>query len=141
MELLKETNALTEGKYYGTPTTVKEMLVAMNTYLKGFTVFAFGKKSKGLWGKNDVEQTFDIHKIVGHYFEDGFSGTIDVYLKGYTARKDGLIYTDKNFLSSFKDQLKEEGLMKFIKSVDYSEQGMQGANYVNLDIEFKVPKK
>jgi len=46
--------------------------------------------------------------------------------------KDGLIYTDKQFLKELKDLLTNMGLPG--DDVNYSEQGMQGTKFVSLDI-------
>ncbi len=128
------------------PTTTKEILKAMNAALVGSKVKAYGKKSRGLWGKNDEEMTFVIKAIRGHYYDEKDSekgvvfGVIDVVLDGYKASKHDLIYTDSNFLKSFKELLDKKKLMQYVKSVDYSEQGMQGSNFVNLDLGIKKPK-
>jgi hypothetical protein len=45
---------------------------------------------------------------------------------------DGLIYTDRLFLLQLQLFLEEHGLSA---NVDYSEQGMQGDDYVSLDVE------
>lgn len=45
--------------------------------------------------------------------------------------KDGLIYTDKGFKRELKDYLKRAG---YSIAVDYSEFGMQGDNFVSLDV-------
>jgi len=47
-------------------------------------------------------------------------------------KKDGLIYTDSNFLAELREFLADQGLVG--ADVDYSEQGMQGNNYVSLDV-------
>ena len=46
--------------------------------------------------------------------------------------KHGLIYTDRQFLRELRAFLDAHGLPG--ADVDYSEQGMQGDNYVSLDI-------
>jgi hypothetical protein len=46
--------------------------------------------------------------------------------------KDGLIYTDKQFMTELVDLLTAKGFDA--SDVDYSEQGMQGDNYVSLDV-------
>ena len=51
--------------------------------------------------------------------------------KSWDVKKDGLIYTDKNFLSGLRHVLNEAGLAGH--DVEYSEQGMQGHDYVSLD--------
>lgn len=45
----------------------------------------------------------------------------------------GLIYTDQLFLAMLKDYLKADG-KSYWNMVGYSEQGMQGEDYVSLDI-------
>jgi hypothetical protein len=44
----------------------------------------------------------------------------------------GLIYTDKLFLKELKAALAEAGLKA--DNIDYSEQGMQGRDFVSLDV-------
>jgi hypothetical protein len=45
---------------------------------------------------------------------------------------DGLIYTDKGFMSQLKELLEANGLDA--SDIGYSESGMQGENYVSLDV-------
>ena len=45
---------------------------------------------------------------------------------------DGLIYTDKQFMRELKELLTVQGFDA--SDVGYSEQGMQGDNYVSLDV-------
>lgn len=52
----------------------------------------------------------------------------------WDVNKDGLIYTDRLFETQLKRFLTAHGLSD---DVSYSEQGMQGDNYVSLDIEDK----
>ena len=70
---------------------------------------------------NEDEDFGELHV----YFDDGFSGSWDVSV-------DGLIYTDSQFLEELRSKLTEAGLDG--SDVDYSEQGMQGDNYVSLDV-------
>lgn len=47
---------------------------------------------------------------------------------------DGLIYTDSQFLADLRQHLINEGFSKeAVMALDYSEQGMQGEDYVSLD--------
>jgi hypothetical protein len=47
----------------------------------------------------------------------------------------GLIYTDKLFLKELRVELERLGFSKeAIAEVEYSEQGMQGEDYVSLDV-------
>jgi hypothetical protein len=52
--------------------------------------------------------------------------------KTWDVNKDGLIYTDNLFLAQLKDFLTAKGFDA--SDVTYSEQGMQGDNYVSLDV-------
>lgn len=60
-------------------------------------------------------------------------GELKVYFstRSWDVHKDGLIYTDKRFLKELREFLKTQGLSE---DVDYSEQGMQGTDYVSLDV-------
>lgn len=44
-------------------------------------------------------------------------------------------------MKSFKDLLKQKGFFSKFKYVEYSEPGMQGNNFVNMDVEFKLKAK
>jgi hypothetical protein len=46
--------------------------------------------------------------------------------------KDGLIYTDKQFMRELKELLVQKGFDT--SDLSYSEQGMQGDNYVSCDV-------
>jgi hypothetical protein len=50
----------------------------------------------------------------------------------WSVRDDGLIYTDEGFLSELRSVLEERGLPG--SDVSYSEQGLQGNDYVSLDV-------
>jgi len=61
-------------------------------------------------------------------------GELRVYFntKFWNVNEDGLIYTDRNFLAELREFLNTHKLAG--ADVDYSEQGMQGSNYVSLDV-------
>ena len=60
-------------------------------------------------------------------------GELRVYFNTKTwAWQDGLIYTDKQFMRELKELLTAKGFDG--KDVSYSEQGMQGDNYVSCDV-------
>lgn len=47
----------------------------------------------------------------------------------------GLIYTDKQWLDQFKAILRRNGFSRdAVDAVDYSEHGMQGKDYVSMDV-------
>jgi hypothetical protein len=60
-------------------------------------------------------------------------GELRVYFDTDTwnIHQDGLIYTDSRFLDELRDVLADRSL---VGKVDYSEQGMQGEDYVSLDV-------
>lgn len=62
------------------------------------------------------------------------SGELRVYFnrQDWNVNLHGLIYTDDTFLKELKAELARLGLP--VRGVDYSEQGMQGADYVSLDV-------
>lgn len=64
-------------------------------------------------------------------------GLLDVYFnqKAWNVRTQGLIYTDSNWLRDFRKYLRKTYGLTISESSDvgYSEQGMQGDNYVSLD--------
>jgi hypothetical protein len=61
-------------------------------------------------------------------------GELRVYFdaKTWDVRKDGLIYTDRQFEEELKTFLTTIGLAG--EDIAYSEQGMQGADYVSFDV-------
>ena len=71
--------------------------------------------------------------------EDGYYGDGDLGVHYDTATwdnaVDGLIYTDKLFMDELRTLLAFElGDGAVADTVDYSEQGMQGVNYVSMDV-------
>lgn len=52
--------------------------------------------------------------------------------RSWDVDEDGLIYTDEQFLAELLAALKDEGFD--VSDVGYSEQGMQGDDYVSLDV-------
>ena len=71
---------------------------------------------------------------VPYIAEDAEFGELCVYFNTDTwdVNKDGLIYTDEQFMLELRDLLAAMGLDA--KDVEYSEQGMQGDNYVSCDV-------
>jgi hypothetical protein len=61
-------------------------------------------------------------------------GELCVYFntEDWDVNRDGLIYTDKQFRDELQAFLDAQGLPG--KDISYSEQGMQGDNYVSMDI-------
>lgn len=65
---------------------------------------------------------------------DDVSGALNVFFDtaSWNVQELGLIYTDRKFLSRLKQNLQELGLTG---DISYSEQGAQGDNYVDLDVD------
>lgn len=95
---------------------------------------------RGLW--SDVAKAVrivDMQLGVGTQWEDedDIYGELRVYFDTDTwdTREDGLIYTDEGFLRELREFLNAHGLPG--SDVDYSEQGMQGDDFVSLDARTK----
>jgi len=97
----------------------------------------------GLW--TSVTKAIDVTRIECHVnsfakddvdipSEEKMWGELRVYFDTVTWKieDDGLIYTDKGFIDELRGYLELNGLND--KDVDYSEQGMQGIDYVSLDV-------
>lgn len=79
-----------------------------------------------------------------HYYEGEFRSELRVYFtkRDWNVEKHGLIYTDDLWLKEFRSELKRVGFSESAtKSVNYSEQGMQGDHYVSLDSEDKFVRE
>jgi hypothetical protein len=91
----------------------------------------------GLWSKK--KKNVSITAIKLNYYEDTnegetfYLGHLKVYFdtKTWNIKNDGLIYTDNLWLEQLNTYLEQKGLPE----IDYSEQGMQGKNYVDLDVD------
>lgn len=63
-------------------------------------------------------------------------------LKTWNNNKHGLVYTDPKWIKEFRNSLVEMGFSAAAaKDVSYSEQGMQGRNYVSMDVGKKFLKE
>jgi hypothetical protein len=75
--------------------------------------------------------------------EDEWHGELCVYFDntpniGWNVETDGLIYSDKKFEHELKAFLSQMQLD--CDEINYSEQGMQGDNYVSLDVDYHFIK-
>ena len=90
----------------------------------------------GYW--SDVKKSVKVTKIdLGYEDDDGDFGELRIYFDKRTWNPDqhGLIYTDNKFIKELRAALVKEGFSKAAAAdVDYSEQGMQGDNYVSCDV-------
>ena len=91
---------------------------------------------RGLWSNvAKAVRITDIQLGMGTQWEDedDINGELRVYFdtKDWDTAEDGLIYTDTLFIKELEEFLTAQGLPG--KDVCYSEQGMQGDDYVSLD--------
>lgn len=87
----------------------------------------------GYW--SSAKQAVEITRLQLAYINDELDfGELRVYFNKATwdVNKLGLIYTDKQFMRELKELLTQKGFD--VKDVSYSEQGMQGDNYVSCDV-------
>jgi hypothetical protein len=88
---------------------------------------------KGYW--SNKRKAVEITGLQLAYVNDelGF-GELRVFFNTATwdTYKDGLIYTDKQFMRELKELLTVQGFDAW--DVSYSEQGMQGDTYVSCDV-------
>lgn len=92
----------------------------------------FNTYGNGYW--SNVAKSVEIVDMrLGYVSDDKDFGELCVYFNtaDWDVTKDGLIYTDSEFLRELNVFLVEQGLC----AVSYSEQGMQGDDYVSLDVE------
>ena len=92
---------------------------------------------RGYW--SNTVKTVPINRVrLAYIDEDGTFGELRAYFdtKEWDVDADGLIYTDMMWKHSFLTCM--ENVMGFspdaILDVSYSEQGMQGENYVSMDV-------
>ena len=91
----------------------------------------------GLWSNTSTD--VKVTKMTCDISKEGQDtwGELKVHFSQDTwdVEHDGLIYTDKLFLETLKGLLSRAKFSKkVIAEVGYSEQGMQGTDYVSLDV-------
>jgi hypothetical protein len=86
----------------------------------------------GYWSNKATEVEVEDMRIA-YVSDDKDFGELRVYFdtSDWNVNKDGLIYTDRLFMLQLNKFLAEQGLC----AVSYSEQGMQGDNYVSCDVD------
>ncbi len=92
----------------------------------------FNTSGTGYW--STVAKPVEIVDMqVAYVSDDRDFGELRVYFNTNTwnVDVDGLIYTDRQFKQDLQNFIKAQGL---VVDLCYSEQGMQGRNYVSLDI-------
>ncbi len=98
----------------------------------------FNTDGSGYWSRE--AKAVEITDMKLGYLDEEFSedgapefGELRVYFNTDTwdVNKDGLIYTDGLFKQELQRFIKAQGL---VVDISYSEQGMQGDDYVSLDV-------
>jgi hypothetical protein len=92
----------------------------------------FNTSGDGYW--SNVSKAVEIVDMRVAYVNDELDfGELRVYFNTATwdVNKDGLIYTDRQFKLDLMQFIKQQGL---VVDLSYSEQGMQGDDYVSLDV-------
>ena len=97
------------------------------------TKVIFNTAGNGLWSGEERAVTVTNMQL-GYVADDLDFGELCVKFdrRSWDVNEHGLIYTDKMFLRELRAFLDAHGLPG--SDVDYSEQGMQGDDYVSLDI-------
>jgi hypothetical protein len=93
----------------------------------------FNTSGDGLWSV--LQTAVDVVDMQVTYVNDDKTfGELRVYFDtaSWDVNYDGLIYTDRQFKKDLHAFLTAHGLST---DVDYSEQGMQGDDYVSLDVK------
>jgi hypothetical protein len=97
------------------------------------TAVTFSTNGKGYW--STAKKTVRITDMqLGYVSDEKDFAELCVFFntEDWDVKTDGLIYTDKQFRNELQAFLDSHGLPG--KDVCYSEQGMQGDNYVSMDI-------
>ena len=90
----------------------------------------------GYWSHRPL-RCVHISKIDVPYINDekDFGELRAIFDKGWNVKKDGLIYTDELWIKDFRNGLVALGFSReAAEDVNYSEQGMQSATYVSMDV-------
>ena len=96
----------------------------------------FNTSGDGLWSEVAKEVFVEsISMYIAADAEDGYDGDLQAYYTEETWNDSyGLIYTDTAFLECVHTALIKAGIsIEAAEDVCYSEQGMQGDNYVSMD--------
>lgn len=92
----------------------------------------FNTNGDGYWS-NTAKEVEVVDMQLGYVSDELDFGELRVYFNTATwnVNTDGLIYTDSQFRIDLMKFIEQHGL---VVDLCYSEQGMQGDNYVSLDV-------
>jgi len=94
--------------------------------------FELNTSGGGYW--SNTETAVRVTDLRLDLIDDEPFGELRVYFDTATwdVYSQGLIYTDSGFFAELKQHLESQGLD--VSDISYSEQGMQGTDYVSLDV-------
>jgi hypothetical protein len=94
----------------------------------------FNTDGSGYWSRTATAVRITDMRL-GYVSDERDFGELCVYFntEDWNVNVNGLIYTDRQFKTELNAFLVAQGLC----AAEYSEQGMQGDNYVSLDVEGK----
>jgi hypothetical protein len=122
------------------PSVIKENRNGTKSYAYDRKVsFVCHTDGRGYWSKSKKKI---VHNKLRLWYDSGENhGSLNVFFNKeyWDIENHGLIYTDDNWLKEFKAELKRIGFKKF--KADFSEQGLQGDNYVDLDVDKSFAKE
>jgi hypothetical protein len=90
----------------------------------------------GLWNHTSREVRVTSFGLDTYESSGALYAELRVYfdIRTWNVEPDGLIYTDPGFLRGLKQYFRDLGISEAgLQSLNYSEQGMQGRNFVSLD--------
>jgi len=91
---------------------------------------------RGYW--SSTAKLVTVNRVrLAYLDDDGEFGELRAYFdpKEWNVDNDGLIYTDQAWMSNFREWMNTLGFSDAaLDDIDYSEQGMQGDNYVSMDV-------
>ena len=107
-----------------------------NKELRGAILHTNGK---GLWSpckKATKVKSIDIEDVSDSYGNHHYYVNVYLYKSTWNTNTDGLVYTDPQWIKELREVMRDAGF-KHWKKIDYTEQGMQGDDYVSLEIHIK----
>ena len=85
-----------------------------------------------MWSRESVDVV--VNEISLNY-RDGNYAEMHAVVTNWNVDKQGLIYTDPQWINDFRVGLRALGFTEeMVHAVDYSEHGMQGTTFVSLDV-------
>jgi hypothetical protein len=90
----------------------------------------------GLWSSS-VAAVQVLRVELAYINDEGDFGELRAYFntQDWDVEQDGLIYTDKIWINEFRALMRSLGFTRnAVNDISYSEQGMQGTDYVSMDV-------